>query len=78
MIYGHVPCMGGPPMGGRGMEPQPPGTPASWDSDRLAKQIITDRGFDKIRLPTWGRTLDWRLFKKKKKIENCFFVWWWC
>ena len=35
--------------------------------DRLACQIITDRGIAMIPLPRWGRTLDWRMDRKKKK-----------
>ena len=39
-------------------------------SDRPACQTITDRGIAMIPLPRWGRTLDWRMNKKKNTGGN--------
>ena len=45
--------------------------------DRLACQTITDRGIAMIPLPTWGRTFDRRMNKKKDAVcVQC--VYWGC
>ena len=41
-------------------------------SNRMACQIITDRGVAMIPLPRWGYTLDWRRTKKKGKAIDAF------